>query len=165
MTTRPEQAAYSQVYTSPSKQLFSFTRAPRFHRARPRGVCDQYYDPPSGSSGRAPSFGCGSRTTFQPSRDSSPSPGEYDSYSVFNNRKKGEMFSFGISREAYRKVFIKNGPTLDAAIPGPGTYDVRDVPGKRARKYSLRPKPACNCNTQQADRHRNTVLCPRSRDL
>jgi hypothetical protein len=50
------------------------------------------------------------------------------------------MFSFGINREAYSKVYIKGASFQDQTLPGPGTYDVREVPGKNALKYSLRPK-------------------------
>ena len=49
------------------------------------------------------------------------------------------MFSFGISREAYDKVYIKAQPVKDSAIPGPGTYDLPTTLGKNARKVAFRP--------------------------
>jgi len=50
------------------------------------------------------------------------------------------MFSFGICRDAYAKVYIKAHPVRDGSLPGPGTYEVRETPGKDALKYSLRPR-------------------------
>jgi len=57
-----------------------------------------------------------------------------------NIRTKGKVFSFGISREAYHKVYAKEQPPADLSLPGPGAYDVREVPGRDAKKTSFRPK-------------------------
>ncbi len=54
--------------------------------------------------------------------------------------KKGHVFTFGICRDAYKKVFIKAAPPADPAVPGPGTYNVRETPGKDAIKFTMRPK-------------------------
>ncbi len=55
-------------------------------------------------------------------------------------KPKGKVFSFGISREAYAKVYVETQPAQDLGLPGPGTYDVRGSPGKDARSISFRPK-------------------------
>ena len=41
-------------------------------------------------------------------------------------------YTFGISREAYSKVFIKENPPVDKAIPGPGAYKVPEMIGKES---------------------------------
>jgi hypothetical protein len=85
--------------------------------------------------------------------------------SVFDrNRSKGKMFSFGINREAYSKVYIKAHPAPDLAIPGPGTYNVVGVPGKNARKYTMRPQTAGNLIASPS-RPLETQQDPRPRHL
>jgi hypothetical protein len=48
------------------------------------------------------------------------------------NLPHGRAFSFGISRDAYSKVFIKENPNADRSIPGPGTYTVQPKIGNEA---------------------------------
>ena len=47
-------------------------------------------------------------------------------------------FSFGISREAYSKVYIKENLPIGKNVPGPGTYNLEPKVGNEANKYSLR---------------------------
>ena len=51
-----------------------------------------------------------------------------------------KAISFGIAREAYTKVFIKEHPPRDPNIPGPGQYPIPQMIGNEAAKYTLRPK-------------------------
>ena len=60
--------------------------------------------------------------------------------STFSLYQKGQVYSFGASREAYTKVYIKKNPWRDPSMPGPGTYDTRHAPGKGTNQYTLRPK-------------------------
>ena len=68
----------------------------------------------------------------------SPSPGAYDLQSDFN-KTRPHMFaySFGISRDAYKKVYIKGNPAKDLSLPGPGVYNVSEKAGKNAKKVSM----------------------------
>lgn len=88
---------------------------------------------------RTTSFGIGNRTNFV-FRERSPPPNTYSLPSDFTKVQKGKVFSFGICRDAYQKVFVEGNPVVDASLPGPGTYEVRETPGRDALKYSLRPK-------------------------
>ena len=98
------------------------------------------YDLPSGRMKRSTSFGFGSRFKFT-QRNTSPSPNNYMLGSEFDkSNKKGLVYTFGIAREAYEKVYIKANPHKDPSIPGPGAYETRIVPGKDAKKFTLRPK-------------------------
>jgi len=54
--------------------------------------------------------------------DSSPPPNNYTLKSEFTNNPSTKAFSFGIAREAYTKVYIKENPIRDPSIPGPGQY-------------------------------------------
>lgn len=71
-----------------------------------------------------------------------PPPNSYNLLSVFNkNYQYGKKFTFGISREAYKSVYLKHNPAVDKNIPGPGTYNqVPEDFGRDAKKFSLRPK-------------------------
>lgn len=52
--------------------------------------------------------------------------------------RKSKAFSFGMSREAYEKVYLPNQKNnKDKSIPGPGTYNLFSTIGTDSRKYSL----------------------------
>jgi hypothetical protein len=78
-------------------------------------------------------------TTVRYSSDKNPPPNRYNIESPFSKINKGKVFSFGICREAYKKVYLKEHPNRDNAVPGPGTYKVILDPGSNALKYSMRP--------------------------
>lgn len=148
-----EQIANSPTNRSQAKQLYSFAKSERFtaHRSRGRCVgdftsrCDKFYDLPSTRPQRTTTFGIGGRTQVI-TRRSSPPPNTYTLPSEFDSKtQKGQVFSFGICRDAYARVYIKAHPAPDLALPGPGTYSVRETPGKDALKYSLRPKTSTQC--------------------
>lgn len=89
---------------------------------------------------RTTSFGFGNRF-MTTERHSSPPPNSYNLPALFNMAQlKGNAYTFGVSREAVRKVFIKTNPTCNIVVPGPGTYDVRTIPGKDTKKYTMRTK-------------------------
>ena len=94
---------------------------------------------------RAPSFGIGERVNFS-GRENSPPPNTYKLPSDFEDQKlKGKVFTFGTSRDAYSKVYTKGHPVRDLTLPGPGTYDVREIPGKDAKKTSFRTRATNPC--------------------
>jgi hypothetical protein len=62
-----------------------------------------------------------------------PGPTSYPPRSDFDvNHPHGKAFSFGIAREAYEKVYVKENPPSDKSIPGPGTYYVPPKIGNEA---------------------------------
>jgi len=99
--------------------------------------CQNFYELPSTKTKRTTSFGFGSRG-YLSSRQESPPPNTYSLPSDFDPRKKGCAFTFGISREAYAKVYAEAQPQQDKAIPGPGSYNVLKAPGFDANKFSFR---------------------------
>lgn len=52
--------------------------------------------------------------------DDSPSPTNYNLKSEFVPTGASKAYSFGIAREAYSKVYIKENPARDPSVPGPG---------------------------------------------
>jgi hypothetical protein len=72
--------------------------------------------------------------------DYSPPPNNYNIKSDFTNTPSNKAISFGIAREAYSKVYIKENPTRDPSVPGPGQYVIPCIVGLEAAKYTMRPK-------------------------
>ena len=81
--------------------------------------------------------------------EKSPDPGTYRLPSDFDKPaetvRKGKMYSFGAGREAYDRVYYKERVPHDRQIPGPGTYEQRQEPGKNAKKFSLLSRIATEC--------------------
>lgn len=71
--------------------------------------------------------------------DLSPAPCQYNLKSDFGPAPTNKAISFGIAREAYSKVYIKESPPIDKAIPGPGQYTVPALIGS-SQKFTMRPK-------------------------
>ncbi|MFS8160366.1 MAG: hypothetical protein ACMG6E_09205 [Candidatus Roizmanbacteria bacterium] len=119
------------------------------------------YDIPNTLSKRGPSLGYGDRSSFFKKSSpfltimltlyylgDAPAPTTYKAFSDFDSgNPHGRAFSFGIAREAYSKVYIKENPPNDKSIPGPGTYVVPPKIGNEAKKYSLYGRNA-NHSTQ-----------------
>ena len=72
-----------------------------------------------------------------------PGPQEYNKASDFSKNQKSRAYTFGMSREYFQKVYLKENPPVDIRVPGPGQYQVkRDVTEYSPSKFSLRPKTA-----------------------
>lgn len=90
-------------------------------------------------SGRTASFGVGKRPDYLVHRES-PARTSYKPPSDFDfNPKKGKVCTFGKVRSRRQSKTIQG--------PGPGAYEVRDVPGKNALKCTLSPRCLSPCIT------------------
>ena len=69
-----------------------------------------------------------------------PPPGTYNPIEALKRTSPSKAISFGISRDAYLKVFCKGSPTPDLTIPGPGTYPVVRYFGREGRKTTLKAR-------------------------
>jgi hypothetical protein len=49
-------------------------------------------------------------------------PGTYEQTTDFKKHKDSRAYTFGISREAYKNVYVKENTTIDKCVPGPGAY-------------------------------------------
>jgi hypothetical protein len=106
---------------SSAKSLYSFAKAHRFGSSRKILNHKVSYDLPDMKMNRAASIGYGNRYNFSKGT-LSPGPTQYNQRSDFNKIAGSKAFSFGISREAYSKVYVKDAPPNDRSIPGPGQY-------------------------------------------
>lgn len=92
---------------------------------------------------RAAGFGYGGRFEHLKPKSISPSPGTYNTTGEYNKANMHKAYSFGLAREHFKKVYIKENPVLDISVPGPGMYNPRPQSGMRSSsKYSLRPRTA-----------------------
>ena len=133
---------------------------------------------PTIRSKRAPSFGIGWKTPIvnmstagYKSLDQVPSPGLYNALEAAKKIQPHKAFSFGVSRAAYSKVFLRHHPTYDPSIPGPGTYASKTQIGQGGLKCSLKPKAknlsACLVLSSRlrGRRRKSGSLCLRDRSL
>ena len=84
-------------------------------------------------------MGKGNRTDFS-KLNKSVCTNFYNIPSDFDKIKNKFGYSFGLSREFYKKVFLENNAPIDQQIPGPGKYDTTIKLGKDAPKFSLYSK-------------------------
>lgn len=85
--------------------------------------CDAFYDVRDIKTKRCASIGYGERSGDLTLRRDSPPPNIYNIPSDFSKRKpNSRAFSFGISRDYFKRVYYKENPPVDTSLPGPGTY-------------------------------------------
>jgi len=124
--------------SSPTKYMYSFSKAERFPKLKRSGKSDKFYSLPSVKMNRTSSFGYGTKYDFTKSKNLKT---EFVSikrdFDVGNLR--GLKFSFGIGRDAYRKAFCPGYKNIDRSIPGPGKYKIMKELGSDAPKYTMRP--------------------------
>jgi len=130
----PQQIHNAPSNNSPSKQLWSFPRAPKFGQD-PKPICDKIcYDLPPVRSTRSPGFGYGTKYDFTKECNGSPPPNNYKLPDTFEKKKK-TGFSFGLGREA---MMVTGSQYVgEKKSPGPGAYDVRET-NKMVISYSFK---------------------------
>jgi len=121
------------VNFSTAKQKYSFSKGARFQQL-PKVLNEAIgYDLPATLAKRSAGFGVGPRfKTPMASRDESPPPDSYRLPSDFDvgapgstlpAASKGNVYSFGIGRQHFEKVYIsRRHKIVDLSLPGPGTY-------------------------------------------
>lgn len=83
----------------------------------------------------------------------SPSPNRYTLDSQFIKDQKTRAFSFGLSRDHFKKVFIKENLLPDSSVPGPGQYDHSvTLAQMKGIQYTLRPKTSKDSSFQNHTR-------------
>ena len=72
----------------------------------------------------------------------SPPPTKYDLGTAFGGKSpQSRAFSFGLSREHFKKQYLKENLGIDPIVPGPGQYDLETTKKlHQGLMYSLRPK-------------------------
>jgi Sperm-tail PG-rich repeat len=115
-----------------------------------------FYDLQDTKTKRATGLGYGRRfdSLLNPATLASPSPNRYTLESTFQRAPKSRAFSFGLSRDHFKKVYIKENPQVDASVPGPGQYDhTASMKLMQGVMYSLRPKTTKDSSFQNFTKH------------
>lgn len=128
---------------SPTKFMYSFNKAPRFPSLKRNGKSDLFYNLPSMKSKRGASFGFGTKYDFTKNNAGS----EFITIKRYLDKgnQPGPKFSFGLSRDKFRKAFCPGFKIIDKDIPGPGQYNVLRKPGEDSPSFSMHEK--CNSNS------------------
>lgn len=86
-----------------------------------------------------------------------PAPSSYLIRSEIREDTKKNSYTFGLSRECFKKVFLEHLLPRDYSVPGPGSYRHKEDIGKLGEKYTMRMKTSINiellillvdCNTK-----------------
>ena len=73
-----------------------------------------------------------------------PSDFDVGRVSPKNHRTKKGLYSFGIGRKYYEKVYIKGKQPRDPQIPGPGTYVPKNYTiGTEGRNFNFQGRTQC----------------------
>ena len=72
----------------------------------------------------------------------SPPPTKYDLGTAFGGKSPpSRAFSFCLSRDHFKKQYLKENVGIDPIVPGPGQYDLETTKKlHQGLMYSLRPK-------------------------
>ena len=125
--------------SSPTKFMYSFSRAERFPPIKRTGKSDSFYTLPSMKMNRSAGFGYWHKSDFTKNKNSNT---EFISikrdFDVGNQR--GLKFSFGLGRDSFTKAYCPGYKNIDKSVPGPAKYNVIKELGSDAPKYTLHAK-------------------------
>ena len=129
---------------SPTKFMYSFSRAQRFPSVDRRGFSDSFYVFPGlsiGRTGQKVGIGYGTKYDFTKSRVRTELVGIKRDFDI-GNKPRGVSYTFGESRAKFGKVCTPGNKIIDKNVPGPGKYYsiINTLGNMGSPKYSLRPK-------------------------
>ena len=122
---------------SPTKYMYSFGKAERFPAIKRRGKSDTFYDLPSVKMNRTAGFGYGTKYDFTKNANRNEITSVRRDFDP-GSATRSPSYSFGLSREAYKKAWCPGYKNLDKFIPGPAKYNVIKTLGNDSPKYTFR---------------------------
>ena len=106
-----------------------------------------YYDAHSTRSTKFASFGKGKRHSIIGSGnikenliDHNPPPGQYNPIDSLKKMRPSKAYTFGASREVYKKVLGQSMILCDINTPGPGSYSPLARLGNEGNKISMKAR-------------------------
>jgi hypothetical protein len=140
--------------SSPTKFMYSFSRAPRFPNIERRGYSDAFYVFPGIGSGRKVGIGYGTKYDFTKNKVRTEITGIKRDFDV-GTKPRGVSYSFGESRSKFGKVCTPGNKLIDKNIPGPGKYYsiINTMGHMGSPKYTLRPKCGGESNMSKTMRN------------
>ena len=136
-----EKIVNHQENHSPTKFMYSFSRARRFPPLDRRGFSDSLYIFPSLGNGKKIGIGYGQKTDFTKKSLITEIVGIKRDFDK-DAKPRGASYSFGQSREKYAKVVCPGYKFIDRNIPGPGKYNsfINTMGNMVSPAYTLRAK-------------------------
>ena len=124
---------------SPTKFMYSFSKAERFPTIKRTGKSDTFYTLPSTRMNRTTAFGYGHKSDFTKNKNNTT---EFVSIKrdFDKGNQRGLKYSFGLGRDSFTKAYCPGYKNIDKNVPGPGKYNVIKELGADAPKYSLHAK-------------------------
>ena len=121
---------------SPTKFMYSFSRAERFPPLKRTGKSDTFYNLPSMRMTRTAGIGYGTKSDFTINKNRKT---EFISIKrdFDEGNHRGLKYSFGLGRDSFLKAYCPGYKNIDKNVPGPGKYNVIRELGADAPKYSL----------------------------
>ena len=131
-----EQIVHHVENASPTKFMYSFSRAERFPRLNRTGKSDTFYNLPSMTMTRTAGIGYGTKSDFTTNKNRKT---EFISIKrdFDEGNHRGLKYSFGLGRDSFLKAYCPGYKNIDKNVPGPGKYNVIRELGADAPKYSL----------------------------
>lgn len=130
----------SPLNHSRAKQMYSFSRSPRFPPIDLRGHACRWYDIPENKETRYASLGKGERSDFTKIGTKCYGFQTSDSLAGGKTVNTNNQISFGLGREYFTKAVGQNYKSYDKEVPGPAKYVSGNVIGTGVPKYSIRLK-------------------------
>lgn len=121
---------------SPTKFMYSFSRAERFPTLKRTGKSDTFYNLPSVRMSRTAGIGYGTKSDFTINKNRRT---EFISIKrdFDEGNQRGLKYSFGLGRDKFTKAYCPGYKNIDKNVPGPGKYNVIKELGADAPKYTL----------------------------
>ena len=131
-----EQIVHHVENASPTKFMYSFSRAERFPKINRKGKSDTFYTLPSMRMNRTAGFGYGHKSDFTKNKNSRT---EFVSIKrdFDEGNQRGFKYSFGLGRDSFTKAYCPGYKNIDKSVPGPAKYNVIKELGSDAPKYSM----------------------------
>ena len=131
-----EQIVHHVENASPTKFMYSFSRAERFPKINRKGKSDTFYTLPSMRMNRTAGFGYGHKSDFTKNKNSRT---EFVSIKrdFDEGNQRGLKYSFGLGRDSFTKAYCPGYKNIDKSVPGPAKYNVIKELGSDSPKYSM----------------------------
>ena len=131
-----EQIVHHVENASPTKFMYSFSKAPRFPAIDKKGKCDTFYNLPSCKMNRTCGMGFGNKSDFTKKNYRGT---EFISIKrdFDEGNQRGLKYSFGLGREKFAKQVCPGFSNIDKNVPGPAKYNVLKTTGSEMPYYTL----------------------------
>jgi hypothetical protein len=136
-----EKIVNHQENNSPTKFMYSFGHARRFPPLDRRGFSDSLYNFPKMGKAQKVGIGYGNKTDFTKRRLVTEIVGVKRDFDL-DSKHRGASYSFGQSRDKFKKVVCPGYKYIDKNVPGPAKYNsfINTMGNMGSPAYTLRAK-------------------------